>query len=86
MLDWPWAAHRRPNHVSGAASPADVLAGIFNRDREIVAAGVVAFLSAGWTPRHIVVSNRAKAGVDVVKDSESVPCRVSRYVQLRFRF
>ena len=78
------AAECRPNHFSRATGPADVLAGIFNRDREIVAAGVVAFFSAGWTPRHIVVPNRAKAGADVVKDSEC--SGVSRYVQLRLGF
>jgi hypothetical protein len=44
----------------------------------------VAFFGAGWTPRHIVVSNRAKAGADVVKDSES--SGVSGYVQLRLGF
>jgi hypothetical protein len=44
----------------------------------------VAFFSAGWTSRHIVVSNRAKAGADVVKDSEC--SGVSGYVQLRLGF
>ena len=78
------AAQWRPNHFSRAAGPADVLAGILNRDREIVTAGVVAFFSAGWTSRHIVVSDRAKAGADVVKDSEC--SGMSRSVQLILGF
>ena len=44
----------------------------------------MSILGAGWAAGHFVVSNRAKAGADVVKDSEC--SGVSRYVQLRLGF
>jgi len=44
----------------------------------------MSILGAGWAAGHFVVSNRAKAGADVVKDSECTG--VSCYVQLRLGF
>jgi hypothetical protein len=45
----------------------------------------VAFFRAGRTPRHIVVSNRAKAGADVVEDAEFWPTNVSPLLRFSLR-
>ena len=67
MLDWSRAAHRRPNHPR-AADPADVLARVFDRDRQVISAAVVPPFRAGLAAGNIVVPHSAEFGVDVVED------------------
>jgi hypothetical protein len=68
MLDWSRAAHRRPNHVSRASRPADVLARALDRDRQVVSALIEPPFRAGLAAGNIVVPHSAEFGVDVVED------------------
>ena len=68
MLDWSRAAHRRPNHVSRASRPADVLARALDRDRQVVSALIEPPFRAGLAAGNIVVPHRAEFCVDVVED------------------
>jgi len=86
MLAWPWAAHCRPNHVSRAAGPADVLARVLDRDREVISAAVVPLFGAGWAAGDIVVPHCAELGVDVVEDPEFWPTHVSPHLPFSLRF
>jgi len=85
VLDWPRTTHCRSNHVARAAGPADVLAWVINRDREVISATVVPLFGAGWTLGHIVVPNRADLGANVVEDPEFWPTRVSPHRRFSLR-
>src|ERR1017187_6411742 len=78
------ASHCRPNHVAGATGPADVLAWVFDRDRKVVPATVVALCSAGWALGHMVPANLAEFCPDVVQNPEFLPYRAP--LKLRFNF
>ena len=85
MLDWSRATHCGPNHISRAAGPADVLAGVFDRDREVISAAVVPLLRTGWALGDIVVSHGAELGVDVIEDPEFWPNGVSPHFRFSLR-
>ena len=85
MLDWARAAHCGPYHVSRAAGPADVLARVVDRDREVISAAVVPLFGAGRTASDIVVPHCAELGVDVIEDAKFRPTHVSPYLWLSFR-
>jgi hypothetical protein len=85
MLDWSWAAHCRPDHVSRATRPADVLARVLDRDGEVISAAVVPLFRAGWAAGDIVVPHCAELGVDVIEDPEFWPTHVSPYLRFSLR-
>ena len=85
MLDWSRAAHRRPNHVSRAAGPADVLARVLDRDREVISAAVVPLFRAGWAAGHIVVPHCAELGADVIEDPEFRRTHTALHLRLSLR-
>jgi hypothetical protein len=81
MSDWSRATHGGPDHVSRAAGPANVLARVLNRDREVISAAVVPLFSAGWAAGDIVVPHCAELGVDVVEDPEFWPTHMSPHLR-----
>ena len=85
MLDWPRAAHCRPNHVPCAASPADVLSWVLDRNREVISTAVVPLFRAGWAAGDIVVPHCAELGVDVLEDPEFWPTHVSPHLRFSLR-
>jgi len=64
------AAEGRPNHFLRAASPAFVKAGIFDQDRQVVAAPVVATVRAGGAARDVVPTNLSHR-LDVLQNAKS---------------
>src|SRR6266542_6622054 len=50
-------SQRRPNHLPGASSPADVLLWFLDRDGKIVFTRVVTRHGAGWTPGNPIPAN-----------------------------
>src|ERR1017187_6188634 len=76
------ASHCRPNHVTGATGPADVLARVLDRDRKVVPTTVVALGGAGWALGHMVPANLAELRSDVIQDPEFRPSRAP--LKLRF--
>src|SRR5207249_5126126 len=83
---WLRAAYRCSDHLLGAARPADVLARVLDRDREIVPAAVVAAFGARRASRHVVAPDLAELRADVVQNPEPRPARAPLELRLRLRW
>jgi hypothetical protein len=59
-----------PNHVARATSPADVLAGIFDGDREIIPSAIVSAFDTGWALGYVVVPHGEKRCMNMVEYAE----------------